>query len=153
MANTYTQLYVQAVFPVKNRACLLNKDIRDQVFSYCSGIIKECEHKPIIVNGYLDHVHIFFGLNPKHSISDLMGTIKANSSKFINDNKLTTGKFEWQKGYGAFSYAKSQIDSVYKYILNQELHHQKRTFKEEYLDFLNKFEVDYDERYLFDWLE
>jgi putative transposase len=153
MANTYTQLYIQVVFPVKRRECLLTKDIREKVFSYCSGIIKECEHKPIIVNGYLDHVHLFLGLNPKQSISDIVGIVKANSSKFINENSLTKNKFEWQKGFGAFSYAKSQMDNVYNYILNQERHHEKQTFKQEYLEFLEKFEVDYDEKYLFDWLE
>ena len=100
-----------------------------------------------------DHTHILLGLNPSQSISDLARDIKSGSSKFINDNKWMPGKFNWQEGYGGFSYAKSQVDDVVKYILNQEEHHKKRTFKEEYLDFLTKFEVEYNERYLFEWIE
>jgi len=118
-----------------------------------SGIIKNKGHKPIIVNGVADHVHVFVGLKPVSSISELIRDVKNNSTNFINDKKLVKGKFSWQEGYGAFSYSHSQIESVYQYILNQEQHHLKKTFKEEYFDFLQKFEVDFDEKYLFDWFE
>ncbi len=153
MAGTFSQIYIQYVFAVSGRANLLQKPWRDEVFKYISGIIKGKKQKPIIVNGVADHVHVFVGLKPAMNISDLVRDIKNNSSKFINENKFLKGKFSWQQGYGAFSYAHSQLDNVYQYILNQEEHHQKKTFREEYLDFLHKFEVEYDERYLFDWIE
>lgn len=127
--------------------------MREEVFKYISGIIKAKDQKPIIVNGVADHVHVFVGLKPSMCISDLVRDIKNNSSKFINEQGWINGKFLWQEGYGAFSYAHSQIDNVYQYILNQEEHHRKKTFKEEYLEFLQKFEVKYDDKYLFDWLD
>jgi REP element-mobilizing transposase RayT len=135
------------------RENLISKNWKDELHSYISGIIKGKEQKPIIVNGMPDHIHAFVGLKPSMSISDLVRDIKNNSSNFINDRKLVKGKFSWQEGYGAFSYAHSQIENVYKYILNQEEHHKKKTFKEEYLDFLKKFEINYDEKYLFEWIE
>lgn len=153
MADTYSQLHIQTVFAVKGRDCLLRKEWRDEVFRYIAGIISNKGHKPIIVNGVADHVHVFFGLNPSMSISDLMREVKNNSTNFINSKGWIGGKFSWQEGYGAFSYSRSQVEDVYKYIVNQEAHHSKRTFKEEYLDMLKKFEVEFDEQYLFDWLE
>jgi len=153
MAGTYSQIYIQIVFAVKGRENLLQKPWRDEVFKYMAGIIKGKNQKPIIVNGVSDHVHLFVGLKPAMSIADLVRDIKNNSSNFINDNHFIKGKFAWQEGYGAFSYAHSQIDSVYQYVLRQEEHHEKRTFKAEYLDFLEKFAVDYDEKYLFDWAD
>lgn len=117
------------------------------------GIIKGKNQKPIIANGVADHVHVFVGLRPSMRISDLVRDIKNSSSKFINQQNFIKGKFEWQEGYGAFSYGHSQIDNVYRYIEQQEIHHKKKTFKEEYLDFLQKFEVDYDEKFLIEWLE
>lgn len=151
MAGTFSQIYIQYVFAVKGRQNLLQKPWCDEVFKYMSGIIKGKDHKPIIVNGIEDHVHLFVGLKPAMSISDLVRDIKNNSSNFINDQKFIKGKFSWQEGYGAFSYGHSQIDTVYQYIANQEEHHKKRTFKEEYIDLLQKFEVEYNEKYLFDW--
>jgi len=118
-----------------------------------AGIIKGKNQKPIIVNGVEDHVHVFVGLKPAMCISDLVRDIKNNTTNFINDEKFIKTKFEWQEGYGAFSYAHSQINNVYNYIANQEQHHKKKSFKEEYLDFLQKFEVEYDEKYLFEWYE
>ena len=118
-----------------------------------SGVIKAKNQKSIIVNGVADHIHCFIGLTPSMSISDLVRDIKNNSSKFINEKKLVKGKFQWQEGYGAFSYAHSQIEQVYNYILNQEEHHKSKKFKEEYLDFLNKFQIEYKSEYLFDWIE
>jgi putative transposase len=149
MANTYHQIYLQTVFPVKYRAALLEKEWRSQVFAVIGNLINECECRTIIVNGVEDHVHCFIGLRPAVSVSDLMKTVKAKSSKYINDHSLTSERFEWQEGYGAFSYSQSHVNAVYKYILNQERHHQKQSFKDEYLEFLRKFKVDYDEQYLF----
>ncbi len=153
MAGTFSQIYIQYVFAVKGRENLLQKPWRDEVFKYIAGIIKEKNQKAIIVNGVTDHVHVFVGLKPSMNISDLVRDIKNNSSKFINEQRFLKGKFSWQEGYGAFSYAHSQIESVYQYILKQEEHHMKKTFKEEYLDFLQKFKIDYSEKYLFEWLD
>jgi len=130
----------------------LEKTWRQEVFKYMAGIIKAKDQKPIIVNGTADHVHVFVGLKPSMSISDLIRDIKNNSSKFINEQGWVNGKFSWQEGYGVFSYAHSQIENVYQYILKQEEHHRRKTFRDEYLDFLQKFDVEYDEKYLFDWL-
>ncbi|MBI1182660.1 IS200/IS605 family transposase [bacterium] len=153
MAGTFSQIYIQCVFAVKGRENLLQKPWRDEVFKYISGIITEKKQKSIIVNGVADHVHIFVGLKPAMAISDLVRDIKNNSSSFINNQKFLNKKFSWQGGFGAFSYAHSQIENVYKYIANQEAHHRKKTFKEEYIDFLKKFNIEYDEKYLFDWLD
>ncbi len=153
MAGTFSQIYIHYVFAVKDRQNLLQKPWREEVFKYISGIIKGKDQKPIIINGVSDHVHVFVGLKPSMNISDLVRDIKNNSSNFINNNKFIKGKFSWQNGYGAFSYAHSQIESVYQYILNQEEHHRKKTFREEYIEFLQKFGIDYNEKYLFDWLD
>lgn len=153
MAGTYSQIYIQVVFAVKGRENLMRKEWRTEVHKYISGIIKAKEQKPIIVNGVGDHIHCFIGLKPSMALSDLVRDIKNNSSKFINEQGWVKGKFSWQEGYGAFSYAHSQIEQVYQYILNQEQHHSKRSFKEEYLDFLAKFEIDHQTEYLFDWVE
>ena len=153
MPGTFSQIYIQYVFAVNGRQNLLQKSWRDEVFKYISGIIKSKNQKPIIVNGVANHIHVFVGLKPSMAPSDLVRDIKNNSTNFINDNKFLRNKFSWQEGYGVFSYSHSQIDDVYQYILNQENHHKKRTFREEYLEFLQKFDVEYDEKYLFDWLE
>ena len=149
----YTQLYIQLVFAVKNRDALLTKNIRSRVFEYISGIITELKHKSIIVNGVSDHVHILLGLNPSISISDTVHAIKRSSSLFINNEKLCKFRFSWQEGYGAFSYSKSQLENVFRYIENQEEHHKKKSFRIEYLNFLEKFEIEFDEKYLFDFIE
>ncbi|RYF25529.1 MAG: IS200/IS605 family transposase [Flavobacteriales bacterium] len=153
MAGTFSQIYIQYVFAVKGRQNLLQKPWREEVFKYMAGIIKEKGQKAIIVNGVADHVHVFVGLKPAMNISDLIRDVKNNSSKFINDQGWLKGKFSWQEGYGAFSYAHSQIENVYQYITNQEEHHRTKTFKEEYLEFLKKFEIEHDEKYLFDWMD
>ena len=153
MAGTFSQLYIQTVFAVKGRENLIDKRWRDELCKYISGIITGKGQKSIIVNGVADHIHCFIGLKPSMSISDLMRDVKNNSSKFINEKGFIKGKFSWQEGYGAFSYSHSQIEQVYNYILNQEMHHQKKTFKEEYLEFLTKYEIEYKNEYLFDWLE
>ena len=153
MAGTFSQIYIQIVFAVQGRQNLLQKEWRDEVFKYMSGIIKNKGQKPIIVNGVEDHVHVFVGLKPAMALSDLVRDIKNNSSIFINDHAWIRGKFNWQEGYGAFSYSHSQIGSVYDYIMNQEKHHAKQTFKDEYIDFLKKFEIEHDVKYLFEWIE
>jgi REP element-mobilizing transposase RayT len=147
----YTQLYVQLVFAVKNRDAALNSKIRGRVFEYISGIISNLKHKSIIVNGVSDHLHILLGLNPSISISDTVYSLKRSSTLFINEHKLCKGSFAWQEGYGAFSYSKSQLESVYNYILNQEEHHRKVPFKEEYIKFLDEFAIEYEPKYLFDF--
>ncbi len=153
MANTYSQIYIHVVFAVQGRASLLHDPWRNEIFKYMSGIIIKKQQKPIIVNGVADHVHLFIGMKPSIALSDLVREIKNNTSNFINEKKVIRGKFEWQPGFGAFSYAHSQLDSVYHYILNQENHHQRKSFKEEYLELLRKFDVGYEPQYLFDWQE
>lgn len=153
MPGTFSQIYIQVVFAVKGRENLIGKEWREELHKYIAGIIKAKEQKPIIINGAADHIHAFIGLKPSMAISDIVRDIKNNSSNFINDKKLARGKFSWQEGYGAFSYSQSQIEQVYNYILNQEEHHKKQTFREEYIGFLKKFEIEYDDRYLFEWIE
>jgi len=153
MANTYTQIHIQAVFAVKNRTGLIQGRWKDELYKYITGIIQTHDHKLLAINGMPDHLHVFFGMRPIQSLSELMQDIKGSSSKWINEKKFIKEKFEWQQGYGAFSYSKSQVSTVIAYIQNQELHHQKLTFLEEYKSFLEKFEIDYDERYIFKELE
>ena len=153
MAGTYSQIYIQVVFAVKSREHLIRKEWKDELHKYIAGIVKGKEQKSIIINGMPDHIHAFIGLRPSMAISDLVRDIKNNSSNFINDHKWIKGKFSWQEGYGAFSYSHSQMNTVYNYIKNQEHHHQKKTFREEYLTFLKRFDVEYNEKYLFDWLD
>ena len=153
MSVTYSQIYIQVVFAVKGRQNLIGKDWKDDLYKYIAGIIKGKDQKSIIVNGMPDHIHSFIGLRPSMAISDLVRDIKNNSSNFANENKFLKGKFSWQEGYGAFSYSHSHIQRVYNYILNQEKHHKKKTFKEEYIGFLNKFNLECNEKYLFEWIE
>lgn len=151
MANTYSQIYIQIVFAVKGRINLIHGAIRDELEKYICGIIANNKSKALAIYCNPDHTHVLIGLHPTISISDLCREVKANSSKFINEKKWFKGKFNWQDGYGAFSYSKSQIDDVIKYIINQPNHHKRKTFKEEYLKILQRLEIDYDERYLFSW--
>jgi len=134
MANTYHQVYIQCVFAVKYREALIDKEWKSVLLGVIGNLVNETGCKTIIANGTEDHIHCFIGLKPSVSISDLMKTVKASSSKYINDNRLTKKRFEWQEGFGAFSYSHSHIDKVYKYISKQEKHHKERTFREEYLD-------------------
>lgn len=153
MPGTFSHIYIQIVFAVKGRENLIGKSWNVELHKYIAGIIKGKDQKPIIVNGMSDHIHAFIGLRPAMTVADITRDIKNNSSNFINDHKFVKGKFAWQKGYGAFSYSHSHIGKVYDYILNQERHHKKKTFKEEYIGFLEKFEVEYDEKYLFEWYD
>jgi REP element-mobilizing transposase RayT len=149
MANTYHQIYLQTVFAVKYRNAVILKDWKSKLFGVIGNLINETNCKTIIVNGVEDHVHCFLGLKPVVSVSELMKTVKAKSSKYINDHKLTPQRFEWQEGYGVFSYSQSQVDKVYRYVLNQEVHHRRQPFREEYLEFLKNFKIEYDEQYIF----
>ena len=153
MAGTFSQIYIQIVFAVKGRQNLIDRSFKEDLNKYITGIIKGKNQKPIILNGMSDHIHAFVGLRPSLSISDLARDIKNNSSNYINENGFTNKKFSWQEGFGAFSYSHSHIQNVYNYILNQEEHHRKRSFKEEYIELLKNFEIDHDEKYLFEWIE
>ena len=149
MANTYTQIHIQFVFAVKHRKGIIHNSFKDDLYKYITGIIQTHNHKLLAINGMPDHIHILIGMRPTQSISDLLQDIKGSSSKWINENKFLNVKFEWQEGYGAFSYSKSSVEKVINYIKNQEEHHRRKTFKEEYLKLLEDFEIDFDERYIF----
>ena len=153
MPGTYSQVYIQIVFAVKGRENLIGKVWKDELYRYIAGIIKGKGQKPIIVNGMADHIHVFVGLKPSLAISDLVRDIKNNSSNFINEQKWIKGRFSWQEGFGAFSYSDGDIEKVYNYILNQEEHHKKKSFKEEYIEFLKECKIQFEEKYLFEWVE
>jgi REP element-mobilizing transposase RayT len=152
MANTYSQISIQAVFAVKGRENIIANYWRDDLHKYISGIINK-EAKSLAVGGWQDHVHIFFGLPPTLSIAKLLQTVKANSSKWINEQNFINGKFQWQEGYGAFSYSKNQRDAVIKYVMSQEEHHKQKNFRTEYLEILNTFEIEFDPKYIFEFYE
>jgi len=149
MANTYTQIYIHIVFAVEGRYNLIRDEFREELHKYITGIIQNEKHKLIIINSMTDHVHILIGIKPDNNLSDLVRDIKANSSKLINEKKWIKGRFNWQEGFGAFSYSHSQLDSVANYIRNQKKHHTKRSFREEYIELLEKFNVEYDPKYIF----
>ena len=149
MPNTYTQLYIQYVFAVKYRAAVLNTGWDEEMRKYITGILENNGHKMLAINNVDDHIHIFGGLNPKQSISDLMRTIKSDSSEWINKQGLTTPKFNWQEGYSAFSYHRNDVDRIVKYVKNQQEHHKTISFPDEYRAILNEFKVKFDDRYLF----
>jgi REP element-mobilizing transposase RayT len=153
--NVYTQLYIQLVFSPKHRDALLHECIRPTVFSYIAGIVDNMSNKSksIAVNGMADHIHVLFGLDPAISISDVVRDIKRSSSLFINSNHLCRYKFEWQDGYGGFSYGRSNLNNIYQYVLNQEKHHRKMSFKTEYTGLLDKFEIPYEDPYLFQFFD
>ena len=149
MPNTYTQLHIQLVFAVKYRAALIEKEWKNDLHKYMTGIIQHNDHKMLQINSVPDHIHIFFGLRPHQSISTIVQNVKTESSKWIKDQKFCKSSFNWQDGFGAFSYSKSHVPNVIRYIQNQEIHHRKETFLDEYRRILQLFEVDYDERYIF----
>jgi len=153
MPNTFTQIYVQVVFAVNGRQSLISPSFKETLFKYIGGTMRNAGHKLITINGMPDHVHILVGLKPTVAISDLVKDIKVASSRLINDKKLVRGRFSWQEGFGAFSYSQSRLSKVARYIENQERHHARRSFKEEYLSMLKSFQIEYDERYLFKWIE
>jgi REP element-mobilizing transposase RayT len=149
MANTYTQIHIQVIFAVKSRAGLILPLWKEPLYRYISGIVANNGHKLLAINGIPDHVHLFFGMRPTQSLSDLMRMVKGNSSEWINEQGFVKGKFAWQEGYGAFSYSRSHVSNVIRYIQRQEMHHRKVAFLDEYKQLLDAFEVPYEERYLF----
>ncbi|HSH51505.1 MAG TPA: IS200/IS605 family transposase [Bacteroidales bacterium] len=151
MANTYTQLTIHIVFAVKNRENIIKPKYEEELYKYITGIITNKNQKLLAINGVSDHIHILIGLSPSVALSDIVRDIKSNSSKFINEKRCVIGKFQWQEGYGAFSYSRSQRPEIINYIKKQKEHHQKSSFKEEYLNILKKFDVKYDDEYLFDF--
>lgn len=153
MANTYTQIHIQVVFSVQDRTCIIRETWKDELYRYITGIIQNHGHKVLAINGMPDHLHIFFGMRPNQSLSDLMQDVKGDSSKWINNKKFVTGHFSWQGGFGGFSYSKSHVDNVINYIKNQKIHHQKKSFVDEYSEFLEMFDIPYNERYIFNPVE
>ena len=153
MANTFTQIYIQIIFAVKNRDALIQPEWEERLYQYITGTVRNKGQKIYAINGAGNHIHFLLSIKPDCCLSDLVREIKKSSNEFVKENKLSKFKFDWQNGFGAFSYSQSQIDKVVKYILNQKEHHNKKSFKSEYLDLLKKFEIKYDEKYLFDWIE
>ncbi|MEN2282964.1 IS200/IS605 family transposase [Algoriphagus sp. SE2] len=153
MANSYTQIHIQAVFAVQNRISLIQTDWKNELYKYITGIVQKYDHKVLQINGMPDHIHILMGFRPTQALSDLMQMVKEDSSKWINAKGLVKGKFSWQSGYGAFSYSKDQVARVVKYIQEQENHHSKRSFLEEYEELLKIHGVEYDQRYIFKPIE
>ena len=152
MPNTYTQLYIHCVFAVKYRQAVIQPEWEERLHKYITGIVQGNDHKLIAINSVEDHLHLFIGLNPRQSISDIMRLIKGDSSEFVNKRSFTKLKFNWQEGYGAFSNSRSQINSIVHYIQNQKEHHRKKSFKEEYVKMLSDYEVEYDEKFIFNGL-
>ena len=153
MASTFSQIYIQIVFAVKGRDSLIHSSWEEELYKYITGIVKNKEQKLLAINGNTDHIHILIGMRPSCCLSDLVREIKKASNDFIKEKRFSKFKFQWQDGYGAFSYSHSALDNVIGYINNQKEHHKKQTFKDEYKEFLKKFEVEYRDEYLFEWLE
>ena len=153
MPGTFSQIYIQIVFAVKGRESLIMTDWEEDLYKYISGIITNKEQKILAINGMPDHIHLLIGMKPSCCLSDLVREIKKASNTFIKDKKLSKYKFQWQEGFGAFSYNHSAIDRVIKYINNQKEHHKKQSFRDEYLDFLNKFQIEHNTKYLFSWID
>lgn len=151
--NTYTQINIHCVFAVKGKNVIIPENRSDELFKYISGILKNNKQYPLAVGGYKNHVYIFFEMTTGISLGEIMNKIKSNSSKWINEEKMIVGNFEWQNGYGGFSYSKSQRNNVIQYIINQKKHHKERTFREEYMEMLQKFEIKYEDAYLFEFYE
>jgi len=152
MPGTFSQIYIQVVFAVKGRESLINTSWEEELYKYISGIIRNKDQKMLAINGMPDHIHFLIGMKPSCCLSDLVREVKKSSNEFINEKKFSKSKFSWQGGYGAFSYSHSSLENVIAYILNQKEHHKKTTFKEEYVEFLSKFEIEHKPEYLFDWL-
>ncbi|WP_029037951.1 IS200/IS605 family transposase [Salinimicrobium xinjiangense] len=149
MPNTFTQIHIHFVFAVKFREALIQPHWKERLYQYITAIVQDYGHKMLIINGMSDHVHFLIGLRPNQSISDLMQDVKGGSSKWINEEKLVNGRFAWQEGYGAFSYSKSQVPGLINYIQNQQEHHRKMTFQEEYVQLLEELKIPFDPKYIF----
>lgn len=153
MADTFSQIYIQIVFAVKKRECLIKQSWEEELYKYISGIIRNKEQKVLAINGMPDHIHILIGMKPSCCLSDLVREIKKSSNEFIKERKFSKYHFQWQEGFGAFSYSHSALDNVISYIQNQKAHHKKQNFKEEYKEFLIQFHVEYKDEYLYDFLD
>jgi putative transposase len=153
MANTYSQIYLQFVFAVKHRESLIARDHKEELHKYITGLVQNRKAKMLAVHCMPDHTHLFVGFKPTILIADFVKEIKVESNEFINNKRWVKGKFSWQEGYGVFSYSHSHIDRVIKYILNQEAHHQKNTFQQEYHELLKKFEISFEDKYLFNFMD
>ncbi|MCK9209119.1 MAG: IS200/IS605 family transposase [Salinivirgaceae bacterium] len=153
MANTYTQIYIQVVFAVQNRHATIHQTWEEELYKYVTGIIQNKGQKMLSINGTHNHIHFFIGMKPTCCLSDLVREIKKSSNAFIKEKKFSNFNFQWQEGFGAFSYSHSQLTDVIHYIANQKEHHKKKSFKEEYLAFLNAFEIEFKNEYLFEWID
>ena len=153
MPGTFSQIFIQVVFAVKGRDSLIHSSWEEELYKYISGIVKNKEQKMLAINGMPDHIHFLIGMKPSCCLSDLVREVKKSSNDFIKEKKFSKHKFQWQEGYGAFSYSHSSLDNVIGYIMNQKEHHKKQTFKEEYLSYLKKFEIEFKDEYLFEWVE
>ncbi|AXJ00537.1 REP element-mobilizing transposase RayT [Cyclonatronum proteinivorum] len=153
MAGTFSQIYIQVVFAVKGRQSLIHTSWEEELYKYINGIITNKEQKLLAINGMPDHVHFLIGMRPSCCLSDLVREIKKSSTAFVNEKKFCKHKFQWQQGYGAFSYSHSALDKVISYIQNQKKHHSKRTFQDEYKAFLTSYQIEYKDEYLFEWIE
>ena len=153
MANTFSQIYIQTVFAVDSRQSLIKPEFKEDVYKYITGIVRNQGQKLIWINGMPDHVHILIGLRPAMALADLVQQIKVDSTNYVNESKWVHGRFNWQEGYGAFSYGHSQLDTIIRYIQNQEEHHRQRSFKSEYLTLLRKFDIAFEDKYVFEFIE
>jgi putative transposase len=153
MANTYTQIYIQTIFATKNRNALIQPSWEEELYKYISGIVRNKEQKMLAIDGTHNHIHFFIGMKPSCCLSDLIREIKKSSTNFIKEKQFTKHNFQWQEGFGAFSYSHSQLTDVIQYIKNQKEHHKKQTFKDEYFAFLNAFEIEFKNEYLFEWID
>jgi len=153
MANTFSQIYIQTVFAVSGRLSLITSDFKEELYKYITGIVRKKDQKLITINGMADHLHILIGLRPAMALAELVRDIKSDSSDWVNRKKVARGKFGWQEGYGAFSYGHSQLDIIIRYIKNQEKHHRRRSFRNEYLTLLRKFEIEFKDEYVFEFIE
>jgi putative transposase len=153
MANTYSQIYLHFVFCPKNRNALISKSLKPQLEKYITEVVQNNKHKMLQINCQIDHIHFAIGYNVNQLISDLIENIKTSTNNWIKENKLSKYKFEWQKGYGVFSNSHSQLNSVINYIMNQDLQHKKSSFKDEYLEMLNKYNIAFENKYVFDFFE
>ena len=153
MAGTFSQIYIQVVFAVQGRQSLIQKSWEDELYKYITGIIQNKNQKLLAINGMPDHIHILIGMKPSCCLSDLVMEVKKASNKFVNEKKFCQKRFKWQDGFGAFSYSHSSLDRVISYVNNQKEHHKKKTFKQEYKEFMKKFQIEHEDQYLFDWIE
>ena len=153
MANTFSQIMLHFVFTPRHREALIDSSFKERLHRYITGIVEGKRHKMLAINSMPDHIHMLIGLDPYEAPADLVRDIKSDSTLFVNDNHLSRFKFQWQEGYGVFSYSRSQRDDVIRYIMEQEVHHKKRTFREEYLAILKKFDIEFEDNYLFEFFE